>query len=54
MRKYLCGVFPGILLCLPHGAAFAADASEQKAILVTGGSTGIGRNLAETLAASEH
>jgi hypothetical protein len=32
--------------------AEAADDSVQKAILVTGASSGIGRNLAETLAAS--
>ena len=31
--------------------AVADDSSEQKAILVTGASTGIGRNIAETLAA---
>ncbi len=51
MRNYLCALFLCILPWLPHGVAFAADATAQKAILVTGASTGIGRNLAETLAA---
>ena len=51
MHRYICGLALGIFLWLPHGIALAADASEQKAILVTGASTGIGRNLAETLAA---
>jgi NAD(P)-dependent dehydrogenase (short-subunit alcohol dehydrogenase family) len=44
-------LFIGILVSLPHSATLAADAGEQKAILVTGASTGIGRNIAETLAA---
>ncbi len=51
MRNYLCALFLCILPWLPHGVAFAADATAQKAILVTGASTGIGRNLTETLAA---
>ncbi len=50
--------FYGLLFCsfifLPSFDAFAADGNEQKAILVTGASTGIGRNLAETLAANGH
>jgi len=33
---------------------YAADGAEQKAILITGASTGIGRNMAETLAAEGH
>jgi NAD(P)-dependent dehydrogenase (short-subunit alcohol dehydrogenase family) len=51
VRNYLCALFIGILVSLPHSATLAADAGEQKAILVTGASTGIGRNIAETLAA---
>jgi len=34
--------------------AFAEDGAKQKAVLVTGASTGIGRNLAERLAAEGH
>ena len=34
--------------------SYAADGDEQKAILITGASTGIGRNMAETLAAEGH
>lgn len=34
--------------------SYAADGVEQKAILITGASTGIGRNMAETLAAEGH
>jgi len=40
-------------MCIAGGNAVADD-KEQKAILVTGASTGIGRNLAETLAAEGH
>ncbi len=54
MRNLLCSFFLCIFLCLPHGVANADDGSEQKAILVTGASTGIGRNLAETLASEGH
>ena len=54
MRKNLCALFLCILAWLPQGVAFADSASVQKAILVTGASTGIGRNLAETLAAEGH
>jgi len=54
MRNYLINFFLYIIVCLPYGVAVAADGSEQKAILVTGASTGIGRNLAETLAAEGH
>ena len=35
-------------------AALAQDSAKQKAILITGASTGIGRNMAETLAAEDH
>jgi len=54
MRKNLCALFLCILAWLPQGVAFADSASVQKAILVTGASTGIGRNLAEALAAEGH
>jgi NAD(P)-dependent dehydrogenase (short-subunit alcohol dehydrogenase family) len=54
MRDYFGSLFLFIILCLPHAVAVADDGSEQKAILVTGASTGIGRNLAETLAAKGH
>lgn len=39
---------------LPTGAALAGDGQQQKAVLVTGASTGIGRNIAERLAAEGH
>lgn len=49
MRRILCA----LCLCfLPWLSPFAAEAMEQKAILITGASTGIGRNMAETLAAN--
>lgn len=51
MRKSLAGMLCCMLLFIPLTPAVADDGSEQKAILVTGASTGIGRNLAETLAA---
>ncbi len=41
-----------ILVAAPSGGY--ADEHEQKAILITGATTGIGRNLAETLAAEGH
>jgi len=34
--------------------SYAADGAEQKAILITGASTGIGKNMTETLAAEGH
>jgi NAD(P)-dependent dehydrogenase (short-subunit alcohol dehydrogenase family) len=54
MRRYLCALFLCVFSWLPQGLAFAADADGQKAILVTGASTGIGRNIVETLAANGH
>ena len=39
--------------CFTGEASYSQD-SEQKAILITGATTGIGRNLAETLAADGH
>lgn len=54
MRNQLCMLVCCLFLCLPPCVAFADDGGEQKAILITGASTGIGRNLAETLAAEGH
>jgi len=54
MRNKLCKLVCCLFLCLPPWVAFADDGGEQKAILITGASTGIGRNLAETLAAEGH
>jgi NAD(P)-dependent dehydrogenase (short-subunit alcohol dehydrogenase family) len=54
MRIYFYALFLCALTLMPQSTAFAADAVEQKAILVTGASTGIGRNLVETLAAEGH
>ena len=57
MKNVLCAVFVSmIILSLPGSFAFAADQekSAQKAVLVTGASTGIGRKIAENLAASGH
>jgi NAD(P)-dependent dehydrogenase (short-subunit alcohol dehydrogenase family) len=51
MRKPIAGMLCCVLLFIPLTHAVADDGSEQKAVLVTGASTGIGRNLAETLAA---
>ena len=51
MREKFYGLLFCIFIFLPSFEAFAADGNEQKAILVTGASTGIGRNLTETLAA---
>lgn len=52
MRRYFCALFLCVCSCLPPTAALAAEATEQKAILITGASSGIGRNMAETLAAN--
>lgn len=52
MHKRLCSLILCVCLGISHIAAFADDANGQKAILVTGASTGIGRNVAETLAAN--
>lgn len=57
MKNVLRAVFVSmIILSLPGSFAFAADQekSAQKAVLVTGASTGIGRKIAENLAASGH
>lgn len=50
MQKPMCCVILGIIFGLAHVTAIADDAGGRKAILVTGASTGIGRNMAETLA----
>ncbi len=39
-------------ILVAHTSPMAADTDEQKAVLITGASTGIGRNAAETLAAA--
>jgi NAD(P)-dependent dehydrogenase (short-subunit alcohol dehydrogenase family) len=54
MRKSMLGMLCCMLTFLPLTDAIADDSGEQKAILVTGASSGIGRNLAETLAAEGH
>ena len=62
MNKYLnCKMISRCVAILAaivvgHSAeiSHAADGAEQKAILITGASTGIGRNMAETLAAEGH
>ncbi len=48
MNKLLA-VFALLCITTPYGYAQAQD-NEQKAVLITGASTGIGRNMAETLA----
>jgi len=49
--KRVVAVLSLLTLSLLFGpASFAQDESEQKAVLITGASTGIGRNMAETLA----
>jgi NAD(P)-dependent dehydrogenase (short-subunit alcohol dehydrogenase family) len=52
-RNVLAIVLCSILI-VSAGDANAAESEGQKAILVTGASTGIGRNMAETLAAEGH
>jgi NAD(P)-dependent dehydrogenase (short-subunit alcohol dehydrogenase family) len=50
MLKVLQFVVAAVVAVSSFGAAGTASADEQKSILVTGASTGIGRNLTETLA----
>ena len=52
MRTFGCGLILGVIFCFSEGVAVGASVGEQKAILITGASTGIGRNMAETLAAN--
>ena len=47
-------IFLTVTLWASADITFAQDNAEQKAILITGASTGIGRNMAETLAAEGH
>lgn len=47
-------VLLGTFACIFSGYAGAAELDGQKAVLITGASTGIGRNLAERLAAEGH
>ncbi len=51
MSYRLCHLFVAAFLIIPATVSGADTADAQKAILVTGASTGIGRNMAETLAA---
>ncbi len=50
MRYVLVGLCAAVLLFGPAPASLAADHSDQKAVLVTGASTGIGRFITERLA----
>ncbi len=52
MLRFIFSLFLGVLFCFTHGLALASNEGERKAILVTGASSGIGRNIAETLAAN--
>jgi len=53
--KMFLGIFATLVIQFTAPVAFAQSTdAEQKAILVTGASTGIGRNIAETLAAEGH
>lgn len=52
MRPNLCALLLCALPVLSPHAAFADEGTAQKAILITGASTGIGRDMAETLAAN--
>jgi len=54
MIRKTIAIFATFFLGLAAGNAVAAEGDGQKAILVTGASSGIGRNLAERLAAEGH
>ena len=49
--KLFCSIAVTLLLCVSPPVLPAADATNQKAVLVTGATTGIGRAIAERLAA---
>lgn len=51
MISHCIAILAATVLWLSPAVSHAADGAEQKAILITGASTGIGRNMAETLAA---
>ena len=51
MPYHLRHLFLSIFLILPAGFSFADESVEQNAILITGASSGFGRNIAETFAA---
>lgn len=53
MKTTIAAIMSLALLLLADDSAYAQD-TEQKAVLVTGATSGIGRNLAETLAANGH
>ena len=50
MKSFIRLAFLGVVLALGQLGSLPAMASDQKAVLVTGASTGIGRNMAERLA----
>jgi len=50
MKNLFAAVMLLILSVSPSGESLAQQVDEQKAVLITGASTGIGRNMAETLA----
>lgn len=50
MIRFVVAILAAFMLCAPVLAPRAV-ADDQKAVLITGASTGIGRNMAETLAA---
>lgn len=54
MNSKACSIFLAALMFVAAGEPVAAEGDAQKAILITGASTGIGRNMAETLAAAGH
>ena len=54
MPYHLRHLFLSIFLILPAGFSFADESVEQNAILITGASSGFGRNIAETFAAEGH
>jgi len=47
---FITVVFTGLIFCAVTGSGIAAEPGAQKAVLVTGASSGIGRNIAERLA----
>jgi hypothetical protein len=54
MNSNAFSIFLAALMFVAAGEPVAAEGDAQKAILITGASTGIGRNMAETLAAAGH
>jgi len=54
LARFVLASLLGLLITCAPSINDSAIAAEQKAVLVTGASTGIGRNVAETLAAKGH